>query len=109
MKIALQLIEHLGRFERLQLVEDLRDEFASEMDQETRPEVLDELERRAAWRDAHPSQRKSLAQIAQIAQSLGVRLGSGCLYLKHRRRSKFQKLLTGTKNGPKDWAVIFYA
>ena len=71
MKTVLQPIEHLGRFERLQLVEDLRDEFASEMDQETRPKVLDELERRAAWRDAHPSQGKSLVQ---IAQSLGVRL-----------------------------------
>jgi hypothetical protein len=29
------------------------------------------LERRAAWRDAHPTQGKSLAQ---IAHSLGVRL-----------------------------------
>ena len=71
MKTALQPIEHLGRFERLQLVEDIWDEFASETDPEARADVLDELERRAAWRDAHPGQGKSLAQ---IAQSLGVRL-----------------------------------
>jgi putative addiction module component (TIGR02574 family) len=71
MKTALQPIEHLGKFERLQLVEDLWDEFASESTPETRPDVLDELERRAAWRDSHPDQGKSLSQ---IAQSLGVRL-----------------------------------
>lgn len=71
MKSALQSIEHLGRFERLQLVEDLWDEFASEATPETRPAVLDELERRAQWRDMHPDQGKSLAQ---IAQALGVRL-----------------------------------
>ena len=69
MKTALQQIEHLGRFERLQLVEDFWDEFASETDPETQTAVLDELERRAAWRDAHPGQSKSLAQ---IAQSLGM-------------------------------------
>ena len=71
MKTALQPIEHLGRFERLQLAEDIWDEFASETDPETRDDVLDKLARRAAWRDAHPGQGKSLAQ---IAQSLGVRL-----------------------------------
>jgi putative addiction module component (TIGR02574 family) len=71
MKTALQPIEHLGRFERLQLVEDLWDEFANESVPETRPEVLNELERRAAWRDSHPNQGKSLAQ---IALSLGVHL-----------------------------------
>ena len=71
MKNALQPIEHLGRFERLQLVEDLWDEFAAETDPETQTEVLDELERRASWRDARPGQGKSLAQIAQW---LGVRL-----------------------------------
>ena len=71
MKSTLQPVEHLGRFERLQLVEDLWDEFAAETSMETRPEVLDELERRAAWRDSHLGQGKSLAQ---IAQSLGVRL-----------------------------------
>ena len=71
MKSTLQPIEHLGKFERLQLVEDLWDEFATETGVETRQDVLDELERRAAWREAHPAQGKSLAQ---IAQSLGVRL-----------------------------------
>ena len=71
MKTALQPVEHLGKFERLQLVEDLWDEFANESEPETRPEVLGELERRAAWRDSHPHQGKSLSQ---IAQSLGVRL-----------------------------------
>lgn len=71
MKPSLQPVAHLGRFERLQLVEDLWDEFAAESGLETRDDVLDELERRAAWRDAHPTQGKSLAQ---IAQALGVRL-----------------------------------
>jgi hypothetical protein len=32
------------QFDRLQLVEDLWDEFAAETSMETRPEVLDELE-----------------------------------------------------------------
>ena len=71
MKTSLHRIKHLGRFERLQLVEDLWDEFAAECGIEARPEVLDQLERRAAWCDAHPDQGKSLAQ---IAQTLGVRL-----------------------------------
>ena len=71
MKSTLQPVEHLGRFERLQLVEDLWDEFATESGTEARQEVLDELELRANWRDTHPEQGKSLAQ---IAQSLGVRL-----------------------------------
>lgn len=68
---SLQPIQHLGRFERLQLVEDLWDEFAAEAGMEDRPEVLEELQRRAAWRDTHPGQGKSLAEIAQV---LGVRL-----------------------------------
>lgn len=71
MKATLQPVEHLGKFERLQLVEDLWDEFAAETGPETRDDVLDELESRATWRDAHPDQGKSLVQ---IAQSLGVRL-----------------------------------
>ncbi len=71
MKTTLQPIEHLGKFERLQLVEDLWDEFASETSPETSPQILDELERRAAWRNGHPHQGKSLAE---IAQALGVRL-----------------------------------
>jgi putative addiction module component (TIGR02574 family) len=71
MKAALHPVEHLGKFQRLQLVEDLWDEFASESSPETRPEVLDELQRRAAWRDANPNHGKSLME---IALSLGVRL-----------------------------------
>ena len=71
MKPTLQPVEHLGKFERLQLVEDLWDQFAAEADSESRPQVLDELERRAAWRDFHAGQGKSLAQ---IAQALGLRL-----------------------------------
>jgi len=71
MKATLQPVEHLGKFERLQLVEDLWDQFSVETSPETRNEVLDELERRAAWRDAHPFQGKTLAQ---IAQSLGILL-----------------------------------
>lgn len=71
MKPSLQVVAHLGRFERLQLVQDLWDEFAAETSIENRAEVLDELERRAAWRDAHPAHGKSLAQ---LAQALGVRL-----------------------------------
>ena len=71
MKTALQPVAHLGKFERLQLVKDLWDEFANESGPETRSEVLSQLERRAAWRDSHPNQGKSLSQ---VAQSLGVRL-----------------------------------
>ena len=71
MKATLQPIEHLGKYERLQLVEDLWDQFADDTGPETRPEVLDELDWRARWRDSNPGQSKTLAQ---IAQSLGVRL-----------------------------------
>ncbi len=71
MKPTLQPVAHLGRFERLQLVEDLWDEFAAETSLENRPDVLDELESRASWREAHPDQGKSLAQ---LAQALGIRL-----------------------------------
>ena len=75
MKTALSPVEHLGKFERLQLVEDLwdefADEFAAESSYESRSEVLDELERRAAWRDLHPGQAKSLSA---IASALGVHL-----------------------------------
>ncbi|MBA3771488.1 MAG: addiction module protein [Ramlibacter sp.] len=71
MKATLQPVEHLGKFERLLLVEDLWDDFAAEVDTKTRPEVLDELERRAASRDAHLGEAKTLAQ---IARALGVHL-----------------------------------
>jgi putative addiction module component (TIGR02574 family) len=65
MKAALHPVEHLGKFERLQLVEDLWDEFANESGPEVRPEVLDELQRRAAWRDANPNHGKSQMDIAK--------------------------------------------
>jgi putative addiction module component (TIGR02574 family) len=71
MSISAQQIERLGKFERLQLAEDLWDRFASETTPEADPAVLDELERRAAWRDTHPAKGKSLAQ---IAAQLGVRI-----------------------------------
>lgn len=75
MKTALSPVEHLGKFERLQLAEDLWDEFATESSSqascESRAEVLDELERRATWRDLHPGQAKSLSA---IASALGVHL-----------------------------------
>lgn len=71
MSISPEQLDQLGKFERLQLAEDLWDRFAAESTPETDPAVLDELERRARWRDAHPSQGKSLAQ---IAAELGVRL-----------------------------------
>jgi putative addiction module component (TIGR02574 family) len=71
MNPSLQPVAHLGRFERLQMVEDLWDEFAAEVSAESKPDILDELERRATWRDAHPTQGKSLRQ---IAQALGVQL-----------------------------------
>lgn len=71
MKPSLQVVAHLGRLERLQLVQDLWDEFAAESGMENRPEVLDELEHRAAGRDAQPEPGHRLAQ---LAQTLGVRL-----------------------------------
>lgn len=71
MSISPEKIERLGKFERLQLAEDLWDRFAAESTPETDSAVLDELERRARWRDAHPSQGRSLAQ---IAAGLGMRL-----------------------------------
>lgn len=71
MSITHEQIDQLGKFERLQLAEDLWDRFASEAQPETAPEILDELERRARWRDQNPAQGKTLAH---IAQSLGIRL-----------------------------------
>ncbi|TBU81244.1 addiction module protein [Pseudomonas daroniae] len=71
MSITHEQIEQLGKFERLQLAEDLWDRFATETQPETAPEILDELERRARWREQNPTQGKTLAQ---IAQGLGIRL-----------------------------------
>jgi putative addiction module component (TIGR02574 family) len=71
MAITPEQLDQLGKFERLQLVEDLWDRFAAEAAPEIDVAVLDELERRAKWRDAHPTQGKSLVQ---IAAGLGIRL-----------------------------------
>jgi len=70
MNNALKSIAHLGKFERLQLAEDLWDEFASSLSQvPIAPDVLAELERRAQWRDDNPGQAKTLAD---MANTLGV-------------------------------------
>ena len=70
MNNALESIAHLGKFERLQLAEDLWDEFTSTFSREPiAPDVLAELERRAQWRDDNPGQAKTLAE---IAKTLGV-------------------------------------
>ena len=74
MKVAVHPAAHLGKFERLQLVEDLPDIFGNKSSPETRPEVLEELQRRAAWRDANPSQGKSLMEIAVKARPAGQRI-----------------------------------
>ena len=50
---------------------DLWGEFFQVGDAETRPEVLDGLERRALWRDGHPGGSITLDQ---LAQALGVRM-----------------------------------
>lgn len=71
MSIPFEQLDQLGRFERLQLVEDLWDGFASECSAESEAAVLNELEHRAAWSRAHPEQDKTLQQ---VAQSLGIRL-----------------------------------
>jgi putative addiction module component (TIGR02574 family) len=71
MAISPQQIEQLGKYEQLQLAEDLWDRFAADATPETDQVVLDELERRAAWRGAHPTEGKTLAQ---IALQLGVRI-----------------------------------
>lgn len=66
MNNALDSIAHLGKLERLQLAEVLWDEFANTLSQEpVSQDVLTELERRAQWRDDHPGQDKTLAEIAK--------------------------------------------
>jgi len=64
-------IATLGVHEKLQLIEDLWDS----IDQTWTPGMPDktyaELQRRAAWSDAHPGHEMTLAQ---IAEKLGVRL-----------------------------------
>lgn len=71
MRLKVEQIEQMGRFEQLQLVEDLWDRFAAETAPETDETVLDELERRARWCREHPNQSRTLTQ---IAEALGIRL-----------------------------------
>jgi putative addiction module component (TIGR02574 family) len=70
MNAILKNFETLGVHEKLQLVEDLWDSI-----EELMPSMSDslktELDRRAAWADAHPGSGTSLNE---IALSLGVRL-----------------------------------
>lgn len=71
MNTLLKEIESLGVHEKLQLVEDLWDS----IDRELMPPMSDalkaELDRRAAWADAHP---RSGTSLQEIALSLGIRL-----------------------------------
>ena len=71
MNAILKSLNHLSVEEKLQLVEDLWDD----IDKELMPPMSDalkaELDRRAAWADAHPGSGTSLQD---IALSLGVRL-----------------------------------
>jgi putative addiction module component (TIGR02574 family) len=71
MNAILKNFETLGVHEKLQLVEDLWDS----IDEELMPSMSDtlkgELDRRAAWADAHPGTATSLKE---IALPLGVRL-----------------------------------
>jgi putative addiction module component (TIGR02574 family) len=71
MHVKVEQIDQMGRFEQLQLAEDLWDRFAAEASPETDEAVLDELERRARWCREHPAQGKTLMQ---IAEALGIRL-----------------------------------
>jgi putative addiction module component (TIGR02574 family) len=64
-------LERLGPHEKLQLVEDLWDSIAQDLVPVMSDEVYLELQRRAAWADAHPGQETTLEH---LAQKLGVRL-----------------------------------
>ena len=64
MSALLKEIASLGTHEKLQLVEDLWDSIAEDAMPPMSDEVYEELCRRAAWADAHPSQGQSLEQIA---------------------------------------------
>jgi putative addiction module component (TIGR02574 family) len=64
-------IEALGVHEKLQLVEDLWDSIDEELMPPMSEALKAELDRRAAWADAHPGSGTTLQQ---IAVSLGVRL-----------------------------------
>ena len=71
MNAILKSLEHLGPHEKLQLVEDLWDSIAQEMIPMADEELHAELERRAAWSDAHPGQEITMEE---LARKLGVRL-----------------------------------
>ena len=55
----------------MKLLISFRGRFTRNAKREAERAVLDELERRTRWRDAHPAQGKMLPQ---IAEELGVRL-----------------------------------
>ena len=71
MNAILKNIETWGVHEKLQLVEDLWDSIDAELMPPMSDAVKAELDRRAAWADAHPGTGTSLDD---IAASLGVRL-----------------------------------
>ncbi|MBS77423.1 addiction module protein [Variovorax sp. Varisp41] len=71
MNALLENIAALGVHEKLQLVEDLWDSIDQELLPASSAELKAELDRRAAWADAHPGSSRSLTE---IAASLGVRL-----------------------------------
>jgi putative addiction module component (TIGR02574 family) len=68
---VLKNLEHLGPHEKLQLVEDLWDTIAQEMVPVMSDELHAELQRRAAWADAHPGHELTLDE---VARRLGIRL-----------------------------------
>ena len=71
MNAILKDIAVLGVHEKLQLVEDLCDSIDAELMPPMGDALIKELDRRAAWADAHPGSGKPLDE---IAASLGVRL-----------------------------------
>lgn len=71
MNAILKSLAHLSAEEKLQLVEDLWDDIADEKKPHSSQAARDEVLRRAAWRDSHPGDGKTLDQIVSEA---GVRL-----------------------------------
>ena len=71
MNAILKDIAVLGVHEKLQLVEDLWDSIDEELMPTMSDAIKAELDRRAAWADAHPGSGTTLGA---IAASLGVRL-----------------------------------
>jgi putative addiction module component (TIGR02574 family) len=62
-------VAHLGRFERLQMVQDLWDAFAAETGMDTRPDVLDELASRATHRLCARTRSVSVLACVQYQRS----------------------------------------